>query len=255
MTRTIVVSTVAIALLGSAALLAQAQQPQQPTPSFFVAENPNGTGNLGGLAGADQMCQSQAQALGGPAAAKTWHAYVSQEQRGNTPKVNARGRIGTGPWYNVKGQLIASSVADLHGDDQRDRNNIQRATVLDVKGNEIPGVGSPPGGNQHDMLTGSDSDGRAFTDGVDHTCNNWTSDGMTLPQPANANAAVPADRARDARPHRPVGRPEHVVECGAYEPGVHQAGAHQHRRRRQVLLLRHQLKRVGDGDAGDYSEL
>jgi hypothetical protein len=196
MTRTIVVSTVAIALLGSAALLAQAQQPQQPTPSFFVAENPNGTGNLGGLAGADQMCQSQAQALGGPAAAKTWHAYVSQEQRGNTPKVNARGRIGTGPWYNVKGQLIASSVADLHGDDQRDRNNIQRATVLDVKGNEIPGVGSPPGGNQHDMLTGSDSDGRAFTDGVDHTCNNWTSDGMTLPQPANANAAVPADRAR-----------------------------------------------------------
>jgi hypothetical protein len=196
MTRTIVVSTVAIALLGSTALMAQAQQPQQPTPSFFVAENPNGTGNLGGLAGADQMCQSQAQALGGPAAAKTWHAYLSQEQRGNTPRVNARGRIGTGPWYNVKGQLIASSVADLHGDQQRDRNNIQRATVLDVKGNEIPGVASPPGSNQHDMLTGSDSDGRAFTDGVDHTCNNWASDGMTLPQPANANAAVPADRAR-----------------------------------------------------------
>jgi hypothetical protein len=196
MTRTIVVSTVAIALLGSTALMAQAQQPQQPTPSFFVAENPNGTGNLGGLTGADQMCQSQAQALGGPAAAKTWHAYLSQEQRGNTPRVNARGRIGTGPWYNVKGQLIASSVADLHGDQQRDRNNIQRATVLDAKGNEIPGVASPPGGNQHDMLTGSDSDGRAFTDGVDHTCNNWTSDGMTLPQPANTNAAVPADRAR-----------------------------------------------------------
>jgi hypothetical protein len=196
MTRTIVVSTVAIALLGSTALMAQAQQPQQPTPSFFVAENLNGTGNLGGLTGADQMCQSQAQALGGPAAAKTWHAYLSQEQRGNTPRVNARGRIGTGPWYNVKGQLIASSVADLHGDQQRDRNNIQRATVLDAKGNEIPGVASPPGGNQHDMLTGSDSDGRAFTDGVDHTCNNWTSDGMTLPQPANTNAAVPADRAR-----------------------------------------------------------
>jgi hypothetical protein len=196
MMRTIVLSAVATALLGSAALVAQAQQPQQPTPSFFVAENPNGTGNLGGLAGADQMCQSQAQALGGPAAAKTWHAYLSQEQRGNQPRINARGRIGAGPWYNVKGQLIASNVADLHGDQQRDRNNIQRATVLDVKGSEIPGVASPPGGNQHDMLTGSDSDGRAFTDGVDHTCNNWTSDGMTLPQPANANAAVPADRAR-----------------------------------------------------------
>jgi len=196
MTRTIVVATVAIAFLGSAATLAQAQQPQPPAASFFVAENPNGSGNLGGLAGADQMCQSQAQALGGAAAAKTWHAYLSQEQRGNTPRVNARGRIGAGPWYNVKGQLIASSVADLHGDQQRDRNNIQRATVLDAKGNEIPGVTSPPGGNQHDMLTGSDSDGRAFTDGTDHTCNNWTSDAMTLPQAANANAAVPADRAR-----------------------------------------------------------
>ena len=194
MTRTIVVATVALAFLGSAATLAQAQQP--PVASFFVAENPNGSGNLGGLAGADQMCQSQAQALGGAAAAKTWHAYLSQEQRGNTPRVNARGRIGAGPWYNVKGQLIASSVADLHGDQQRDRNNIERATVLDAKGNEIPGVTSPPGGNQHDMLTGSDSDGRAFTDGTDHTCNNWTSDAMTLPQAANANAAVPADRAR-----------------------------------------------------------
>ena len=189
MTRTIVVATVATALLGSAAIFAQAQQPQQPTPSFFVAENPNGTGNLGGLAGADQICQTQAQALGGAAAGKTWHAYLSQEQRGNTPKVNARGRIGQGPWYNVKGQLIASSVADLHGDQQRDRNNIQAATALDVKGEQIPG-------NVHDILTGSDSDGRAFTDGYDHTCNNWTSDGMTLPQAANANAAVPADRAR-----------------------------------------------------------
>jgi hypothetical protein len=189
MTRTIVVTIVATALLGSAAIFAQAQQPQQPTPSFFVAENPNGTGNLGGLAGADEICQTQAQALGGAAAAKTWHAYLSQEQRGNTPKVNARGRIGQGPWYNVKGQLIASSVADLHGDQQRDRNNIQAATALDVKGEQIAG-------NVHDILTGSDSDGRAFTDGYDHTCNNWTSDGMTLPQAANANAAVPADRAR-----------------------------------------------------------
>jgi hypothetical protein len=197
MTRTIVLSTVAIALLGSGAMLAQAQQPPaQPQPelaTFFVAESPNGTGNLGGLAGADQLCQSQAQALGGQAAARTWHAYLSQEQRGNQPRINARDRIGTGPWYNVKGQLIASNVADLHGDQQRDRNNIQRATVLDTKGNEIPGVASPPGGNQHDMLTGSDSAGRAFTDGIDHTCNNWTSDGMTLPQ---QNPNVPADRAR-----------------------------------------------------------
>jgi hypothetical protein len=194
MNRTIVLSATTIALLGSAALMAQAQQPQQPAPpaSFFITDTPTGTGNLGGLAGADQICQNAAQALGGPAAAKTWHAYLSQEQRGAAPRVNARGRIGPGPWYNVKGQLIASNVADLHGDQQRDRNNIQAATALDIKGEQIPG-------NVHDILTGSDSDGRAFIDGYDHTCNNWTSDAMTLPQPANANpnaAAVPADRAR-----------------------------------------------------------
>src|SRR5712671_2587634 len=106
MTRTIVVSTVAIALLGSAAMLAQAQQPaQQPAPlqpqlaSFFIAENPSGTGNLGGLAGADQLCQSAAQGLGGQAATRTWHAYLSQEQRGQQPRINARDRIGAGPWY------------------------------------------------------------------------------------------------------------------------------------------------------------
>jgi hypothetical protein len=199
MKKTIVLSTVAIALFGSAAMLAQAQQPQpqmQPDlASFFVAENPNGTGNLGGLAGADQICQTAAQAIGGRAAMRTWHAYVSQEQRGTTPRVNARDRIGAGPWYNVKGQMIASSIADLHGDQAgtRDRNNVQRLTALDAKGNEIPGVTSPPGGNQHDILTGSDPDGRAFIDGYDHTCNNWTSDQMTLPQ---QNQNIPADRAR-----------------------------------------------------------
>ena len=193
MTRTIVLSTVAIAFLGSAAILAQAQQPApQPAPlqpqtaSFFVAENPNGTGNLGGLTGADQMCQSQAQALGGQAAMRTWHAYLSQEQRGAAPRLNARDRIGSGPWYNAKGQLIAGNVADLHGDQQRDRNNIQRATALDARGREIPG-------NEHDILTGSDSLGRAFTDGIDHTCNNWTADGAILPQ---QNPNIPADRVR-----------------------------------------------------------
>jgi len=192
--RTIALATTTIALLGSAAQ-AQQQQPQMnpDLASFFVAENPNGTGNLGGLAGADQMCQSQAQPIGGRASMRTWHAYLSQEQRGNMPTVNARGRIGPGPWYNVKGQLIASNVADLHGDQQRDRNNIQKSTALDAKGNEIPGVGSPPGGNQHDAMTGSDSDGRAFSDGYDHTCNNWTSDAMSLPQ---QNQNIPADRVR-----------------------------------------------------------
>ncbi len=186
MNRRDVLSAVAIAFLGSAALPAQAQQPAPPAMSFFIAANPTGTGNLGGIAGADQICQNAGAAAGGTSFNHTWHAYLSQEQRGSAPRLNARDRIGTGPWYNAKGQLIASDVADLHGDQQRDRNNIQRAMALDARGNEIPG-------NEHDILTGSDSLGRAFTDGNDHTCNNWTSDAMTLPQ---ANPNVPPDRAR-----------------------------------------------------------
>src|SRR5499427_3995992 len=139
MRRAIVLSATSITLLASAALFAQAQQPAAPPAviSFFVAENTNQTGNLGGLAGADQMCQTQAQALGGANAGRTWHAYLSQEQRGNTPRVNARDRIGPGPWFNVKGVLVASNVADLHGDQQRDRNNMQKANVLDAKGEVI----------------------------------------------------------------------------------------------------------------------
>jgi hypothetical protein len=197
MRRTIVLSALSITLLGSAALLAQAQQTTPAPPavvSFFVAENPNQTGNLGGLAGADQLCQTQAQGLGGANAARKWAAYLSQEQRGNTPRVNARDRIGPGPWFNVKGVLVASNVADLHGDQHRDRNNMQKANVLDVKGEPIPGVGVPQGvQNEHDVLTGSDSQGRAFTDGLDHTCGNWTSDGLSL---AQANPNFPAERAR-----------------------------------------------------------
>jgi len=175
MNKKIVLAAVAVTLMGSAAVLAaQAPAPQQPM-SFFVTSTVPGTGNLGGLAGADQICQNLAAAAG--AGNKTWHAYLSQQAQGNTPAVNARGRIGPGPWFNAKGQLIASNVADLHGDQQRDRNAIRKASALDEKGNMINGVGDMP--NQHDMLTGSDSDGRAFTDGLDHTCNNWTSDAAT----------------------------------------------------------------------------
>jgi hypothetical protein len=186
MNRMIVISATTAALLGCTALVAHGQQQPPPAMTFFIAVNPTGTGNLGGLAGADQICQNAAQASGGLNFNHIWHAYLSQEQRGNAPRINARDRIGSGPWHNAKGQLIAGSVADLHGDQQRDRNNVQRATALDARGNQIPG-------NEHDILTGSDSDGRAFTDGIDHTCNNWTSDAMTYPQ-ANPNVSV--DRAR-----------------------------------------------------------
>ena len=173
MNRRIGFFAVATGLLGSAAVLAQGQpqQPQHPM-SFFIADAVPGTGNLGGLAGADRICQNLATAVG--AGARTWHAYLSQQATATEPAVNARARIGTGPWYNAKGALIAANVADLHGDVLRDRNNIQKANALTEKGEMVHGVGDMP--NEHDMLTGSDPDGRAYPTGLDTTCNNWTSD-------------------------------------------------------------------------------
>jgi hypothetical protein len=172
MNRTIVISAIAVTLLGSAAVLA-AQAPAHPMTFFVTSTTPTGSGNLGGVAGADQICQNLAAGAG--AGNHTWHAYLSTQTTADGPGVNARGRIGPGPWYNAKGVMIAGNVADLHGDQQRDRNNVQKSNMLDEKGVLIKGAGDMP--NQHDILTGSDSEGRAFPAGIDTTCNNWTSDG------------------------------------------------------------------------------
>lgn len=171
MSTKLLLAAAAVTLLGSAAVLA-AQAPQHPM-TFFAASTVPGTGNLGGLAGADAICQNLAQAAG--AGNHTWHAYLSTQAAGGNPGANARGRIGPGPWYNAKGVMIAANVADLHGDNARDRNNIQKSNVLTEKGEVIKGFGDMP--NEHDMLTGSDSEGRAFPGGFETTCNNWTSDG------------------------------------------------------------------------------
>jgi hypothetical protein len=143
--------------------------------SFFITSVGLGDGaNLGGLAGADKHCQSLAAAAG--AGNRMWRAYLSTLPMGGQPGVNARDRIGNGPWYNAKGVLIASNVADLHGDYERDRNNIRKPTALTEKGAEVAGVGDKP--NQHDILTGSDSHGRALLGAPNTaTCNNWTSNG------------------------------------------------------------------------------
>ena len=162
------------------AYFVQAQQPppapaQQQPMSFFVTSVGLGNGaNLGGLAGADRHCQTLAAAAG--AGTKTWHAYLSTSASGGQAAVNARDRIGSGPWYSAKGAKIAQNVGDLHGDtiDQaRLGNNINKTTALSEKGEPINGVGDTP--NRHDILTGSQPDGRAYTDGADHTCGNWTS--------------------------------------------------------------------------------
>ncbi len=134
--------------------------------SFFVtSEGPGKGGDLGGLAGADKHCQSLAAAAG--AGKRTWHAYLSTSAAGGAPAVNARDRIGKGPWYNAKGVLIARNVDELHGE-----NHLNKDTALTEKGEMVNGRGDTP--NQHDILTGSDSMGMAFPAGLDATCGNWT---------------------------------------------------------------------------------
>lgn len=150
--------------------------PQMPM-SFFVTSVGKGDGaNYGGVAGADAYCQQMAMAAGRGGA--TWHAYVSTQ---GANAVNARDRIGNGPWYNARGQLVAMNVAQLHGDtiDQaRVGNAMGKQISLTEKAGVNNGVGDMP--NTHDILTGSQPDGRAYTDGMDHTCSNYTSsaDGM-----------------------------------------------------------------------------
>jgi hypothetical protein len=166
------VAAAALLFLGSAASTF-AQQPNAMT--FFVTSSGVGNGaNLGGLDGADKQCQTLAAGVG--AGTKTWHAYLSTQPEGGKPSVNARDRIGIGPWYNQKGQKIADNVAQLHGDtleQARLGNNLSRTTVFTEKGDTIKGAGDNP--NTHDILTGSQPDGTAYPAGADHTCRNWTS--------------------------------------------------------------------------------
>jgi hypothetical protein len=145
-------------------------QAQQANVTFFVTSVGSGKGaDLGGLAGADRHCQQLAQAVG--AGGKTWHAYLSTQAAGGAQAVNARDRIGAGPWQNAKGEVIARNVDDLHSAN----NKISKQTALNEKGEMVNGRGDSP--NRHDMLTGSQPDGRAFPAGEDRTCGNWTKSG------------------------------------------------------------------------------
>ena len=146
----------------------------QPMGFFITSVGPGNGADLGGLRGADQHCQSLAAAAG--AGNRSWRAYLSTAAGGGMLGVNARDRIGDGPWYNANGQIIAANVADLHGDFERDRNNIRKPTAVDESGELVNGAGDQP--NQHDILTGSDSHGRAILGvAATTTCDNWTSSG------------------------------------------------------------------------------
>ena len=136
---------------------------------FFVTSSGPGKGaDLGGLAGADQQCQMLASKVG--AGDKTWRAYLSTQPVGSTAGVNARDRIGKGPWKNAKGEVIAKDVAELHG-----ANNLTKQTALTEKGTVVNGRGDTP--NMHDVVTGTQADGTAFPAGEDRTCGNYTKSG------------------------------------------------------------------------------
>ena len=178
MNRTLwIVAACALPMLCSSFARAQAPGPQPFPMSFFVTSVGVGKGgDLGGLEGADAHCQKLAAAVGG--GNKTWHAYLSTQARPGQPAINARDRIGQGPWHNSKKLPIAKDLAELNGDTielARLGSNLFKQSALNEKGEIINGAGDTP--NTHDMLTGSQTDGRAYTDSADHTCNNWTSSG------------------------------------------------------------------------------
>jgi hypothetical protein len=160
-------SVLACAALAAAGFAGLAQAQSSKNMSFFVTSEGSGKGgDLGGLAGADRHCAELAKAAG--AANKTWHAYLSTSAADGKKAVNARDRIGKGPWVNAKGVTVAKSVADLHGKN----NNLTKETALNEKGEMVNGRTEKP--NMHDMLTGSSPEGRALPGDQDMTCGNWT---------------------------------------------------------------------------------
>ena len=184
---------------------------QQSGMTFFITSTGSGKGgDLGGLAGADKHCQTLAAAAG--AGKHTWRAYLSTT---GSPAVNARDRIGKGPWYNAKGNLIARNVAELH----EGVNNINRMTALTEKGSVINGRADSP--NMHDMLTGSLPDGKASTAAGDTTCGNWTksgNDGSALLGHHDRHGLSETDAARSwnsSHPSKGCSQPALVSTGGA----------------------------------------
>ncbi len=164
MKKMLFIAVILLSALGAYAALAQDADPRM---SFFITSMGSGEGaDLGGLVGADQHCQALAESVG--VGNKTWRAYLSTTGQG---AVNARDRIGSGPWYNAKGIQVAENVDDLHSDS----NNLTKETSINEKGEVVNGRGDDP--NRHDILTGSQLDGTFLAGDDDTTCQNWTASG------------------------------------------------------------------------------
>jgi hypothetical protein len=173
MHRSVRLALLACVALASLVSITQAQQqgPQAPNMTFFVTSNGPGKGaDLGGLEGADAHCQKLAATVG--AGGKTWHAYLSTNTNAAAPDktVNARDRIGKGPWQNFKGDVVANNVDELHN---AAMNKISATTGVTERGQRLPTFGFAP--NYHDIMTGSQPDGRAFPGNMNLTCNNYSS--------------------------------------------------------------------------------
>lgn len=230
MRSSMVTACASLVALSIVSLVAIAQ-PATPTPprvelspeealkkfSFFITSKGIGNGaNLGGLAGADVHCQTLAAGVG--AGNKTWRAYLSTQARDGKPAINARDRIGKGPWFNAKGVLIANDVGHLHGDTlalAQLGSNLTRNHAFNEKGERALAAGDTP--NEHDILTGSKTDGTAFDNQTDRTCNNYTStaaDGAAqvghFDRTGGGNASW-----NSAHPSRGCGQPHLVATGGA----------------------------------------
>jgi hypothetical protein len=210
----ILASTVVLLLGGSSG-----GQAQQGELSFFVTSVGSGKGaDLGGLNGADRHCLLLGGAAG--AGSKTWQAYLSTQGPG---AVNARDRIGAGPWKNAKGIIVAKDVAELHG-----QNNVNKQTALTEKGEPVNGRGDTP--NMHDILTGSQPDGTAFAAGEDRTCGNWTKSGQ--------GAAMVGHHDRQGLRDDDASKSWNSSHPSR---GLQPERSQEHRRQRPVLLLRDEV--------------
>lgn len=163
--RNLTVASLAVAVLAGCSTMSGSA----PTTFFVTSANPGRGGDLGGLAGADAICENLASAAG--VGGRNWRAYLSTQASGSTAAVNARDRIGNGPWVNAKGVVIAHNLTELHGN-----NNLNKETALTEAGAVVPARPDPV--NKHDIMTGSRPDGTAMAAGIDATCSNWTSSGQ-----------------------------------------------------------------------------
>ena len=212
-TRNVALSLTALGLLALPVHAAGQQQQTEPMGFFITSVGLGNGGNLGGLEGADAHCQSLAETVG--AGNRTWRAYLSTQATADATAVNARDRIGSGPWANVNGLVMATSVENLH----YDNSNFNWQYTLDENGNQFPSrIDGNPDFSEHDVLTGTQMDGTAFPAGDDRTCNNWASNSGGSAMLGHADRysfTTPGSSWNQAHPSRSCSQPDLVATGGA----------------------------------------